>query len=121
MNIMEAVLQIGVAILNIGLRTRYTTTGTATQNIAMELILDGISPANFGAIVMSAEEIAQSDYALAGGGSDSSSSNGGIGSDPGVIAKSNFSELLPDRINVPIIRGSQTQEDISLLKDFSKD
>ena len=47
-----------------------------------------------------------------------SSNSGGIGSDASVIAKSNFSELFPDRINVPIIRGSDTQERYFTFEGF---
>jgi hypothetical protein len=101
----------------ISLRATYTATTTATQKIVMELILDNLDSANLESIVMSAEEIAQSDYVLAGGG-NSSTGNGGIGSDPGVIAKSNFSELLPDRINVPLTRANGIQERYFTFEGF---
>ena len=47
-------------------------------------------------------------------------SNGGIGSDPGVIAKSNFSKLLPDRINVPLTRANGIQERYFTFEGFFK-
>ena len=53
-----------------------------------------------------------------GGGGNSSTGNGGIGSDPGVIAKSNFSELLPDRINVPLTRANGIQERYFTFEGF---
>ena len=52
------------------------------------------------------------------GGGNSSTGNGGIGSDPGVIAKSNFSELLPDRINVPLTRANGIQERYFTFEGF---
>ena len=55
----------------ISLRATYTATTTVTQKIVMELILDDLDPSILESIVMSAEEIAQSDFTLTGGGSSS--------------------------------------------------
>ena len=45
-------------------------------------------------------------------------SEGGVGSSVSVTTLSNFSELFPDRINVPIIRGSKTQERYFTFEGF---
>lgn len=58
----------------VSLRETYIAATTATQNIVMELFLDDLDPSDLSSIVMSAEEIAQSDFTLTGGGGGGSSS-----------------------------------------------
>ena len=102
---------------NNGVGTRWYIRFDSTDGSYISHGADGNVKKEFNSI----QEYISNDRALyfgGGSGGNSSTGNGGIGSDPGVIAKSNFSEPLPDRINVPLTRNSNTHERYFTFEGF---